>query len=70
MFNEPFVAERLIDAVCNIEYPKHLLEIQVLDDSTDKTVDIVDMAVARWQKKGIDIKAIRRTERSGFKAGA
>ncbi|MFX7793103.1 glycosyltransferase, partial [Acinetobacter baumannii] len=42
----------------------------MLDDSTDKTVDIVDMAVARWQKKGIDIKAIRRTERSGFKAGA
>lgn len=70
MFNEPFVAERLIDAVCSMAYPKHLLEIQILDDSTDKTIDIVDMAVARWQKKGIDIKAIRRTERSGFKAGA
>ncbi len=70
IYNEPFVTQRLIDAVCKITYPAHLLEVQVLDDSSDETIDIADEAVHFWQQKGIDIKVIRREDRSGFKAGA
>lgn len=70
LFNEMYVCERLIDAVCAIEYPRDLFEIQVLDDSTDETVDIANAKVAEWQAKGIDIVYIHRTDRSGFKAGA
>ena len=47
IFNEMYVADRLIDAVCEIDYPKELLEIQVLDDSTDETTDIAELAVRR-----------------------
>ncbi len=70
VFNERYVVERLIDTVTKIKYPKYLLEIQVLDDSTDETVDIVADRVAFYQKNGFDIKHIRRPERIGFKAGA
>lgn len=70
LYNEMYVAERLIDAVCNIEYDKEKLEIQVLDDSTDETVDVVAAAVERKIAEGFDIKQIRRTNRVGFKAGA
>lgn len=70
VFNEKYVVNRLIDAVVELEYPKQHLEIQVLDDSTDETIDIAQQKVKEWQQKGYDIKYIHRIDRSGFKAGA
>ncbi len=70
LYNELYVVERLINAVCEIDYPKNLMEIQVLDDSTDETVDIAERIIAEKQKEGFDIKHIRRANRKGFKAGA
>jgi cellulose synthase/poly-beta-1,6-N-acetylglucosamine synthase-like glycosyltransferase len=65
-----YVADRLIDAVCQIDYPRELLEIQVLDDSTDETTIVAERAVRRNAAQGIDIKYLHRTDRTGFKAGA
>ncbi len=70
LYNELYVVKRLIDSVCKIEYPKDRLEIQVLDDSTDETKEVVAEIVREKQKEGFDIKQIRRTDRKGFKAGA
>src|SRR6476660_9532732 len=70
LYNEMYVAERLIEAVCNIEYPRELLEIQVLDDSTDETCEVAELAVRRCASQGHDIKYLHRTNRVGFKAGA
>src|SRR5712691_5770650 len=70
LYNEMYVADRLIDAVCRIEYPRELLEIQVLDDSTDETRSIAELAVRRFAAQGIDIKYFHRTARTGYKAGA
>ncbi len=70
VFNEVYVVGRLIDAACAMIYPKDKLEIQVLDDSTDETVDVVAQYVERYRKLGYDIKQVRRTNRQGFKAGA
>src|SRR5437667_614727 len=70
LYNEMYVADRLIDAVCAIEYPRELLEIQVLDDSTDETRGIAELAVRRFAAQGVDIKYYHRTDRTGFKAGA
>ena len=70
LYNEPYVTERLVNAVCAFDYPKNLLEIQILDDSSDETVEIADALSLKWQKLGINIKVIRREDRSGFKAGA
>ncbi|MEQ9403004.1 MAG: glycosyltransferase family 2 protein [Cyclobacteriaceae bacterium] len=70
VFNERYVVERLIDSVAAINYPTDRLEIQVLDDSTDETVDIIAAKVALHKENGIDIRHIRRPERVGFKAGA
>ena len=70
LYNEPYVTERLLDAVCALDYPKNFLEIQVIDDSNDETIEIVDKVSAKWEKLGINIKVIRREDRSGFKAGA
>ena len=70
IFNEMYVVDRLIDAVCKIDYPREKLEIQVLDDSTDETRDIAELAVRRQGARGFDIKYIHRTDRTGFKAGA
>jgi len=70
VYNEIYVVERLIDASCGLIYPKDKLEIQVLDDSTDQTVEVVAAAVGRYRKLGFDIKQIRRPNREGFKAGA
>lgn len=70
IFNEMYVVRRLIDASCGIEYPKDKLEIQVLDDSTDETVDLVESIVKEKQKQGFNIHHVRRTNRKGFKAGA
>jgi cellulose synthase/poly-beta-1,6-N-acetylglucosamine synthase-like glycosyltransferase len=70
IFNEMYVADRLIDAVCELDYPKELLEIQVLDDSTDETTDISERAVRRHASRGFDIRHIHRVDRTGYKAGA
>lgn len=70
LYNEMYVAERLIEAVCRLDYPREKLEIQVLDDSTDETSEIVARAVAAAQARGIDIHHLHRRDRSGFKAGA
>lgn len=70
IWNERYVAERLIEAVCRLDYPRDRLEIQVLDDSTDETCDIVARKVAELAGRGYDIHHIHRTDRRGFKAGA
>lgn len=70
VYNEKYVVQRLIDGVCQFNYPKDKLEVQVLDDSTDETLEIIAEAVADWKNKGINIKHIRRADRKGFKAGA
>jgi cellulose synthase/poly-beta-1,6-N-acetylglucosamine synthase-like glycosyltransferase len=70
LFNELYVVERLIEKVCEIEYPKEKLEIQVLDDSTDETIYVVAKAVEEKKKLGFNIEHIRRNNRVGFKAGA
>lgn len=70
VFNEVYVIERLVNAVCEMEYPKNKLEIQLLDDSTDETVEVSRRLVAEWASRGFDIKHIHRIDRSGFKAGA
>ncbi|MFH1194202.1 MAG: cellulose synthase family protein [bacterium] len=70
LYNELYVADRLINAVCEIDYPKDKMEIQVLDDSTDETVGIVANIVKQKQALGFDIKHVHRVNRSGYKAGA
>src|SRR5258707_11432540 len=70
LFNEMYVADRLINAVCAIDYPRERLEIQVLDDSTDETCGIAEAAVRRFAAQGLDIKYIHRLDRKGYKAGA
>ena len=70
IYNEMYVVDRLIDAVCALDYPLDKLEIQVLDDSTDETREIVELAVRRQQARGFDITYVHRTDRTGYKAGA
>src|SRR5262245_1288319 len=70
IYNEMYVADRLIDAVCEMDYPRDLLEIQVLDDSTDETTDIAELAVRRHAARGFDIRYLHRVDRTGYKAGA
>ncbi len=70
LFNEMYVAARLLDAVAQIRYPKDLLEIQVLDDSTDETQEICLAKVEELKLLGIDISYVHRVDRTGFKAGA
>ncbi len=70
IFNEQFVIDRLIEAVCAMEYPREKLEIQVLDDSTDETTEVAAGIVDRYAALGHPIVYIHRTNRHGFKAGA
>jgi hypothetical protein len=70
LYNEMYVATRLLDAVCRLSYPRDRLEIQVLDDSTDETSELVAAEVARWRERGVDVRHVRRGDRAGFKAGA
>src|SRR3954467_10000717 len=65
-----YVADRLIDAACQLDYPRELLEIQVLDDSTDETRSVAERGVRRNAGQGIDIKYLHRADRTGYKAGA
>jgi cellulose synthase/poly-beta-1,6-N-acetylglucosamine synthase-like glycosyltransferase len=70
IFNEQFVVERLLDAVCRLDYPLEKLDIQVLDDSTDETQAVVRGAVEYYAARGFPITYHHRTIREGFKAGA
>jgi cellulose synthase/poly-beta-1,6-N-acetylglucosamine synthase-like glycosyltransferase len=70
LYNERYVVERLIDEVTKIEYPKELLQIQVLDDSTDDTHPFAEALVERYRALGFPIEYHHRTNRHGFKAGA
>ncbi|PJZ68731.1 glycosyl transferase [Leptospira perolatii] len=70
IFNEFYVVDRLIDATVAIKYPKDKLEIQVLDDSTDETVEKAASLVAKYKAKGFQISHLHRTNRIGHKAGA
>ncbi len=70
IFNEMYVADRLIDAVCEMDYPRELFEIQVLDDSTDETTEIAELAVRRHALRGFNISYLHREDRTGYKAGA
>ena len=70
VYNELYVIERLIDAVCRLDYPRERLEIQVLDDSTDQTSQIARRRIDYHRQNGIDIQYIHRRDRTGFKAGA
>ena len=70
IYNELYVTGRLIDASCAIEYPRDLLHIQVLDDSTDETQEEARKKVDEWKAKGVTIEYIHRADRTGYKAGA
>ena len=70
IYNEKYVAARLVNAVCAMNYPKEKMCIQVLDDSDDDTYDILENLVNDYQKKGFDISHITRENRKGYKAGA
>ena len=70
MFNEMYVAERIIDTIAEFDYPRDRFQIQVLDDSTDETKDIISKKVAEVAARGINIQHIHRTDRTGYKAGA
>ncbi|MFQ6672666.1 MAG: cellulose synthase family protein, partial [Candidatus Tectimicrobiota bacterium] len=70
IYNEQYVVDRLIKSVAALDYPHHLLEIQVLDDSTDETTPLVASLVAHYRARGLDIHHLHRTNRVGYKAGA
>jgi len=70
LYNEMYVVDRLLDSVVKIRYPRELLEIQVLDDSSDETAAIAAAAVDRYREQGFDIRYLHRGDRAGFKAGA
>ena len=70
MYNEEYVARRIIEAACQIEYPPDRLEIQVLDDSTDETVEIVQATCREMQAQGHPVVLLHRDNREGYKAGA
>lgn len=70
LYNEKYVVGRLLENIAKIDYPKDKLEIQVLDDSTDESVNETARMIDQLQKTGLDIKHVRRQNREGFKAGA
>ena len=70
IYNEKYVAKRLVDAICALDYPKEKMRIMVLDDSDDDTVLLLQEAVDGYKKEGFDIEHVRRGTRSGYKAGA
>lgn len=70
VYNEMYVVERLITTVCKLDYPRELVEIQVLDDSTDQTTEIAQSCVNHFKEKGFNIKCLHREDREGYKAGA
>lgn len=70
IFNEQYVIDRLLQAVCRLDYPREKLDIQVLDDSTDETVEVARDLVEHYAAQGYPIAYHHRTNRAGYKAGA
>lgn len=70
IFNERYVVERLIDSISKLDYPKDKIEVQILDDSTDDTTEIILKKIESLRALKLDIKLIHRENRAGFKAGA
>ena len=70
IFNEQFVIERLVESICKLQYPREKLDIQVLDDSTDETVEVARGVVERYKALGHQISYHHRNDRQGYKAGA
>ena len=70
IYNEKYVAKRLVDSVCHLDYPKEKMRIMVLDDSDDDTVDLLRDTVDDYKKQGFQIEHVRRGTRKGYKAGA
>src|SRR5215207_7942879 len=70
IFNEKYTVERLLRSVTRLDYPADRLQIQVLDDSTDDTLDLVARLVEEYKSRGVDIELIHRIDRKGYKAGA
>lgn len=70
MYNERYVAARIIEASCKMDYPAELLQIQVLDDSTDESAEIARECCERMRKLGHNVDYVHRTNRTGYKAGA
>ena len=70
IYNEVYVVDRLVEAVAALDHPRDLLEIQILDDSTDETRDVAGRAAARLRGRGFDVRHLVREHRDGFKAGA
>jgi cellulose synthase/poly-beta-1,6-N-acetylglucosamine synthase-like glycosyltransferase len=70
IYNEQYVVDRLLDAVCRLDYPREKLDIQLLDDSTDETVEVARILVDRYAALGHPVVYIHRDNREGFKAGA
>jgi cellulose synthase/poly-beta-1,6-N-acetylglucosamine synthase-like glycosyltransferase len=70
IFNEVYVAERLLRSVSELNYPRDRLQIQVLDDSTDETREITSACATKLRRRGFDVELIHRSDRTGFKAGA
>ncbi|MBV9769077.1 MAG: glycosyltransferase, partial [Bryobacterales bacterium] len=70
LYNERYVVERLLEEVSKLEYPRDLLQIQVLDDSSDDTHPFTEALVLEYQAAGLPIEYLHRDNRAGFKAGA
>lgn len=70
LYNEQYVAVRLIDAVCQMDYPRDKFRVQILDDSTDDTTELCRERAKHWQAQGVDIELVLRPDRKGYKAGA
>ncbi|AFS82270.1 cellulose synthase family protein [Candidatus Nitrosopumilus sediminis] len=70
IYNEKYVAKRLVDSVCNLDYPKDKMRIMVCDDSDDDTVELLQDVVDDYKKQGFQIEHVRRGTRKGYKAGA
>jgi cellulose synthase/poly-beta-1,6-N-acetylglucosamine synthase-like glycosyltransferase len=70
LYNEVYVVERLLQAVTDLDYPRELLEIQVLDDSNDETREVARAAVEHYRRRGHAVSYLARDHRSGYKAGA
>lgn len=70
IYNEKYVATRLINAICSMDFPKERMDIQVLDDSDDETSSIIEALVEKYKKDGFNISAFHRVNRTGYKAGA
>src|SRR5216110_338872 len=70
IFNEVYVVERLLRSVSELDYPRQLLQIQVLDDSTDDTRELTSSCADELRRRGFNVQLIHRVDRTGFKAGA